>query len=162
MTLSVSLKHHFPSRAVCTCCSLPACVRLCKLALVCVCVGGGERCGSLFRHSASQTAICSSQLNGLSRWGGLLSHSDCCAHMDSGLVSPSILVAAVRPPRWTCAVPRVYTRSLASAGNVYPAEVQQCCALSPSCTDWQWGSHLGHIHWPTSIRSAVFFFCALN
>lgn len=74
-----------------------------------------------------------------------LSFSDCSAHMDSGLVRPSILVAAARAPRWTCAVPCVYTRSLASVGNVYPAEVQQCWAFSQLCwTHWS-GSPLGLI-----------------
>lgn len=53
-------------------------------------------------------------------------HFDCSAHMDSGLVKSSILAA----PRRTCAVPCVYTRSFASVGNVYPAEVQQRCAFS--------------------------------
>lgn len=52
------------------------------------------------------------------------------------------------PPHWTCAVPCVYTRSLASVGNVYPAEVQQCRTHSQLyCTDWK-GSHLGHMYWP--------------
>lgn len=65
-----------------------------------------------------------------------------CLH---GLVRPSILVAAARAPRWTCAVPCVYTRSLASVGNVYPAEVQQCWAFSQLYwTHWS-GSHLGFI-----------------
>lgn len=68
----------------------------------------------------------------LSADGGVVSRHtlDCSAHMDSGLVRPSILVATARAPRGTCAVPCVYTRSLASVGNVYPAEVQQRWAFS--------------------------------
>lgn len=130
----------------------PACVHLCKH--VCARARKQELWKRRFR-SLTQPRICSSELNGSSRWGGLLSCSDCCAHMDSGLVRPSILVAAARPPRWTCAVPCVYTRSLASVGNVYPAEVQQCCALSQLYwTDWK-GSHLGHMYWPISDMSRL-------
>lgn len=51
-------------------------------------------------HILSQAGICSSVFNGLmADGGGLLSFSDCCAHMDSGLVRPSILVAAAKAPR---------------------------------------------------------------
>lgn len=148
MTLSVSFKHHWVyfllRRSEDRVTDRP-CVRmhLCKHV---------EARGV---EALTGAGIGTSELNGFSRWG-LLSYSDCCAHMDSGLVRPSILVAAVRPPCWTCAVPCVYTRSLASVGNVYPAEVQQCCALSQLYGLSVWLERKSHrTHLLTNIRSNI-------
>lgn len=69
--------------------------------------------------------------------------------MDSGLLIPSLLWIW-GPGHWKCALHCVYTRSLASVGSVYPAEVQQCHTLSQlHCNNWK-GSNLWYSWWPIS------------
>lgn len=97
--LSVSFKHHwvhFPSQAARR--NTWACACAANIFANTCAQQAGERCGVNTSTNLTQARISFAKLNGFSRWGGLLSCFNCCAHMDSGLVRPSILTAAVRPP----------------------------------------------------------------
>lgn len=59
---------------------------------------------------------------------------------------PSSQTSVRPPPRRACTVAFVYTRSPASAGNVYPAEVQLGCALAQLYSTGCEGSQLGYIY----------------
>ena len=113
-------------------------------------------------ESATSTAslwagdICWLERDGFNRWGGLLSYSDCCAHMDSGLVRPSILAAACEGPSLNVRRAPCVHKISGLGGECLPSWSPTVLRSLPQLywTDWR-GSHLGHISWPISDMSRL-------
>lgn len=73
----------------------------------------------------------------------VLSHSHCCAHVDSGPVRLSILWTAVRPPLAERVLCSVCTQDLWPQQGLFTQLKSNRVTLSPSCTVTNWkGSHL--------------------